>query len=371
MRLALRELRRRPGRFVVAGAILTLISVLLMFLGGLLDGLLDASTGAYRAQRADLLAYSTNARTSLVRSTIDPATRQKVAAVDGVEAVGGLGSLQVAARPASEPDTRDVISTALLGYELAPAGLPSTPPPAGSVYADSTVTASGVKVGDTLLLGPARVPVKVIGLVDDTRLSGQASLWGSLGTWRSVAQATRPGQFDDTSVQALVIRTSSDAEHRVIDGIDAATGGGVETLTIPDAIEALPGIAQQRSTFNQIMGATVAVALAVVGLFFALVTVERVALYGVLKAIGASNRTLFAGVAAQALTVTAIATAIGALLTVVLAAAIPAGSIPFAPSPGRVASSVVMLLVASLAGCAFSLRRVLRIDPTSAIGASS
>ena len=39
MRLALRELVRRPGRFAVATAILTLIAALLMFLGGLLDGL--------------------------------------------------------------------------------------------------------------------------------------------------------------------------------------------------------------------------------------------------------------------------------------------------------------------------------------------
>jgi hemin transport system permease protein len=34
MRLALRELRRRPGRFVTATIILTLVAVLVMFLGG-------------------------------------------------------------------------------------------------------------------------------------------------------------------------------------------------------------------------------------------------------------------------------------------------------------------------------------------------
>ena len=53
MRLALRELRRRPNRFVVATAILTLIALLLMFLGGLLDGLEAGSTGALRQQPAD------------------------------------------------------------------------------------------------------------------------------------------------------------------------------------------------------------------------------------------------------------------------------------------------------------------------------
>ena len=48
MRLALRELIRRPGKFVTATVILTLIAILLMFLGGLLDGLTRSSTGAIR-----------------------------------------------------------------------------------------------------------------------------------------------------------------------------------------------------------------------------------------------------------------------------------------------------------------------------------
>ena len=36
----------------------------------------------------------------------------------------------------------------------------------------------------------------------------------------------------------------------------------------------------------------------------------------------------------------------------------------------RIASSVGYLLVAAVIGCAFSLRRVLRIDPASAIGSA-
>lgn len=153
MRLALRELRRRPGRFVVAGGILTLIALLLMFLGGLLDGLLQSSTGAYRAQDADLVVYSASARESLARSRISPDTRAQIEAVDGVAAVGGLGVIQLGGRPESEPDTRDLLSTALFGYELAPDGLPDEPPAPGTVIADATLRAEGVEEGDTVLLG--------------------------------------------------------------------------------------------------------------------------------------------------------------------------------------------------------------------------
>jgi len=371
MRLALRELRRRPGRFAVATAILTLIALLLMFLGGLIDGLLGSSTGAYRAQRADLITYSSSARESLVRSRITPEVRAIVEATDGVSTTGGLGSVQLGARPGEDPSTRDLLPTVLFGYELAPSGLPAEPPATGSVIADSALRADGVEEGDTLLLGPQRSPVKVLGFVDDTQYSGQASLWGSLETWRGVVSDNRPDQTTGDAVQAVVVRTDGTDPAQVARAVDASTGGATATLTIDAAIEALPGVSQQRSTFNQIIGVTVMVALVVVALFFALITVERLALYGILKAIGASGATLFAGVVTQAVVVSLVAAGVGVGGSLALDALIPPGAIPFEPTPTRLASSVVLLLIAAVGGCAFSLRRVLRIDPASAIGTAS
>jgi putative ABC transport system permease protein len=369
VRLALRELRRSPGRFGIAAAILALIALLLMFLGGLLDGLLASSTGAYRAQQADLIAYSGSARKSLPRSHIAPELREVAEATDGVTEVGAFGTLQVAARPGDDPSTRDLISTVLIGYQMAPAGLPADPPAEGTVIADSTITADGVREGDTLLLGATRTPVKVVGFVDDTQYSGQASLWGSIDTWRSVSEAVRPGTAGDT-VQALLVRTSGASAPAVADRMEEASDGRLEVLTLADAIEAIPGVSQQRSTFNQIIGVTVVIAVVVVALFFALITLERTALYGVLKAIGASSGRLFVGIATQAVVVTIFAAVVGALVAGVVGLVIPAGSIPFALSAGRVAVSMAFLVVAALAGCAFSLRRVLRIDPAAAIGAA-
>lgn len=127
-------------------------------------------------------------------------------------------------------------------------------------------------------------------------------------------------------------------------------------------------MSQQQATFNQIIGVTVVIAIIVVALFFALLTVERTGLYGVLKAIGASSRSLFAGVVLQAVVLTLAASALGAAAALVLAAVIPPGSIPFTATPTRLISSTIYLLVAAVVGCAFSLRRVLKVDPAAAIG---
>jgi putative ABC transport system permease protein len=65
-----------------------------------------------------------------------------------------------------------------------------------------------------------------------------------------------------------------------------------------------------------------------------------------------------------------VAAVIAGLFVIVLDLMIPPGSIPLYISAGRIVTSIVMLLFAAIVGCAFSLRRVLRVDPASALGSS-
>jgi putative ABC transport system permease protein len=371
MKLALRELLRRPNRFAVAAVILTLIAILLMFLGGLLDGLVANSTGALRQQRADVIVYATGSEASAVRSRIGLEVRDQVAAVAGVGQVGGLGLVQLGGRLDGR-GPRDLVPIVLFGYELAPNGLPDQPPALGEVYADDSLRSEGVVQGSIIRLGPARSEVRVVGFLSDSRYAGQGSLWGSLDTWRGVLATNRPGaQVGDDIVQALVVRAgpAGSTDNAVLAReIDEATDGATDSYTIAGAVDAIPGVSQQRTTFNQIIGVTVVIAIVVIALFFALLTVERMSLYGVLKALGASSVTIFAGVVLQALIVTAVASALGVAASLALEAAIPAGSLPFTVTPARLLLSVAALIVAALVGVAFSLRRVLRVDPASAIG---
>ncbi len=370
MRLALREMRRRPARFATAVALLTLIAMLLMLLGGLLDGLIQRSTGAIRAQRADLVTFSATAEKSFLRSRISPVISARVKAVPGVTSVGGIGISQLGARvPGNGP--RDLIDVALFGYQQAPKGVPSSPPPAGQAYADSILEDSGVKRGDVLTLGPARTPVRVIGFVDNVSYSGAGTLWSSPQTWREVQNANRPGSSVGPGVfQALVVRSDGNAS-TVARRVDRATGGSTVTVSRAEAADAIGGVREQRSVFNQIIGVTLVIAVVVVALFFALLTVERIGLYGMLKAIGARSRTLFGGVVVQAVVVALIAAAIGSAFALLLDQTLSPGTIPYQLLPSRLIVSSAALILSAVVGSVFSLRRVLRVDPASAIGRSS
>lgn len=365
LKLPIRELRRRPTRFLVATVVLAFLSTLLLFLGGLLDGLYLGSTGAVRAQNADVIVYSSTARDSFLRSRITADVRSQVEAVNGVDAVGGLGLVLLGADVPGQTDPADV---AIAGYEIAPKGVPDVSTLYdGQGVADRRLEDQGVGVGDTLLVGPAKTEITVVGWVDDTSYLQQGTIWVNLPTWREVQNANRPDAAVAADVvQVLVVRGSGDLPA----AIDAATGGATSTLTVDEAVLALPGVEQQSSTFNQIIYSTLVVVLAVVGLFFSLLTLERLGLYGVLKAVGASSGRLFVGVVLQAVVVTIIAFVAGSALALAASAALPAG-VPLQLEPSRFVFTFVALLVASVLGSAISLRKVLRVDPASAIGTAS
>ncbi|MFM8303784.1 MAG: ABC transporter permease [Actinomycetota bacterium] len=364
MRLGLRELRRRFRKFVPTTAALALLVVLLLMLGGLLDGLYLGSTGALRSQESELAVYSDSARDSVIRSRIDPGTRATIESVDGVAATSGFGVALVGARV---PGARDLADAAVIGYEGNVAGVPAPPAP-GTAWADDSLEADGVRVGDTVKVGPTRIPLEVIGFVTDTNFLQQGALWVEPETWRAVLAESRPGAaVDDDVFQTVWVDIAPGADRsEVADAIDAATGT-TKTLTRQEAVLAIPGIKEQRATFTQIIGVTFFVSALVVALFFALLTLERTAMLGVLKAVGASSRQLVTALGTQTVLVTALAYALGAALAFGFSLVIPP-DVPITLTTSRAVYVAVGVFVAALIGGAVSLRRIVRIDPASAIG---
>ena len=351
----------------MATVVLSFLATLLLFLGGLLDGLYLGSTGAIRAQRGDVIVFSNGARDSFLRSRITAEVRAAVQSAEGVDDVGGLGFVLLGAQVPTKTELADVT---VAGYELPPKGVPQ-PPKDNQGTADSSLKDQGVGFGDTILVGPAESPITIIGFVDDTNFLQQGAVWVNLPTWRAVQNANRPDSaVADDVVQTLVVKGTGSGGRTLSEVVDTATADATSTLTIDDAVLALPGVKQQGQTFDQIIYSTFVVVLAVVGLFFSLLTIERIGLYGVLKAVGASTSRLFAGVVMQAVIVATIAFLAGSLLAIGAAMALPA-KVPLQLIPSRFIFTFAGLLLAAVLGSAISLRRVTRVDPASAIGNAS
>lgn len=363
MRLALTELWRRPGRFAVAGGALTLIVVLLLLLGGLLDGVTLGSTGLYRAQEGQLLVMSADARDSVIRSRLGPEVKDVIAGVDGVEEVFGLGVALVGARVPGEDDFAD---TAVTGFEGGISGVDQVPA-AGEGLADRSLESSGIAEGDTIELGPERIPVTIVGWVSDVVYLQQGAVLVEPETWRQVLTTARPdAALGEGAFQIYSVKVDGDVES-VAAAIDEATDGATATRTIDEAINSLPGVKEQESTFGQIIGVTFFVAGLVVALFFAFVTLERTPLYGVLKAMGTSSTQIYLGLIVQALVVTTGALILGGAIAYGLSLVVPP-DIPLRFEPSRTVFVVIGMIVTAVIGGSITLRRVIRIDPAAAIG---
>jgi putative ABC transport system permease protein len=213
--------------------------------------------------------------------------------------------------------------------------------------------------------------VRIRGFVRDTSYLLQAGVWVSPAEWRHVTAEVRPDRIlPPGTFQVLSVALDRGASaSKVAAAIDAATTstGGTSTLTKQAAIDAIPGVKSQQGTFTFIINTTLLVAAVVVALFFALLTLERTALYGVLKAIGASSGQIVRGLFAQAVVVAVIALVLGELIALGLGAIIPR-AVPLLLEPSRAGTTAISVLLAAILGSAISVRRIIRIDPATAIG---
>lgn len=364
MKIALRELLRRPGRFSSVGGALTLLVLLLVVLGGFLDGLELSQTGSYRVLGDALISYDDDAELLRARSQLDADVRSQIGDVDGVAETGGLSALPTTA---GLPGSGGLIDVVALGYDTGAGRLPPPPPPGEAVVDGFLADVNDVVVGDTLTLGPDARSVRVTDIVADAS-EGAPTVWLGSETWREIAADAGPGAAVVPGADQLVVAVPAEGEDPTMlaQRIDAATGT-TTTVTVDGAIAALPVVQQQSSTFEGIIGVTFVVSLLVVALFFALITLERRKLYAVLKALGATSRDLLGGVTVQALGVTLAALVLGGALAAGLVALVPP-ELPLRLEPARVAAIAVGTLATSVLGGLFTLRRLLRIDPAESIG---
>ncbi|RIK10908.1 MAG: hypothetical protein DCC49_01465 [Acidobacteria bacterium] len=373
MRFATAEMIKNKGRFGAIISAIALIVFLVLVLSAIADGLWIGATGALRESGASVFTFSSDGRKSFIRSELREHDVDRVAGVAGVAAAGPVGALLGTAR-----GPHGLLDLGLFGFEPGKPGGPVRivegrsigPGETGKGVADVALRDRGIKMGDRITFTGSDTPVEVIGFAEDSRYQLQPTLWTTMETWRQARQQARP-QFGDQTDRLNVIAVAT------VPGADPATVAAeidaqlrnTQSLTQIDAILAIPGTEQQRSTFDTLVMATFAVATLVIALFFALLTLEKRELFATTKALGASNGFLILGTATQAVLCSVLGIAGGALLAAAASLALPA-SVPAVFLASTAITVAAATLLTSLAGAALSFRRLSRIDPATAIGGS-
>ena len=363
MMLALAEMRRARGRFISIVAALSLITFLVLTLSALSDGLFYGSTGAYRTANANAYAFSNDATGSLIRSRVPVSDIDKYQSDPGVDAISGVGVLLT-----SGSTDNSEIDVAVFGTELNGVGSPTElssgrlPKPGEN---DKAALDSRAKLPIGTVLTVGEQSVTVVGITEDSSYQLQPTLWTTLDTWRKMQADTRPETRGlPPAVSAVALQLSNP------DGVASlAQVTGTTALSTEEASLAIPGVKEQRSTLNSIIYTTLLVAAIVVALFFALVVLEKRELFASLKAIGTSTSKLGVTVVIQALIASVFGVIIGAVASRLLGLVVPE-QVPTLFQMNSLIQIAIFTIIASVLGAVFSLRRIAKIDPATALGGS-
>jgi putative ABC transport system permease protein len=325
---------------------------------------------------------------SRMRGLVDESMVAEVAAVDGVEAAVPevRGNAQLIGADGSPvggdgPPTVAVnwIDDSELGSLTLVAG--RAPDAAGEVVVDrATADSAGLAIGDdTTVLIPEPVPVTVVGLAtygDTDQLGGVTYVAFDTAT----AQTLLTG--GDTQLTGVLVRGAA--------GVDPDALAARIDATLPDGIEAITGAEltaeQQEDVESDFLGFFQTILLAFAGIAmvvaafsihntFSILVAQRTRESALMRAIGASRRQVILSVAAEALVIGIVATAIGFAAGIGIAGALQAAmesglDLPGADlviGSGAVIASVVIGVGTTLVASVGPALKVSRVPPLAAL----
>ncbi|MBX7111020.1 MAG: ABC transporter permease [Dehalococcoidia bacterium] len=359
--LAIREMRRRKLQFALVTGVVALVSFLIIMVTGLGLGLYQRAGTALLSLNGDQLAYADNANLSLIRSRLTEAQVRDIEAKSGADDATPLG--YIAAVIEYAPGRRD--TAAVVGLVPGSFAEPRTiegralSSPDQILVDRSWARLAGTRVGDVLPLpvGFDRRNFTVAGIVDQGYFFFQPAVYVSLEAWQAIAYQGDASQRPAASVVLLKGKT-----------LDASRGSGWEAVTKRTAFDNIEGVQAQQSTVNALRYMGLLIGAMVIGVFFYVITLQKVSLLGILKAIGASGFYLVT----QGLLQVAVVSAVGALLAVGLAVllqttVLASSSVPIAFTTSAVLTTALSVLVAGMIGAGLSVRQVAAIDPIIAM----
>ncbi len=379
--LALKEIWRNRSRFLLVSLVIALITLLVLFIAALGEGLGNGNREYISKLDAQLITYQSKSDYLIAASRL---SKDRLAAIRRVEGVADVGMLGTANATIILPADAEPLKVALLGIQPGHTGEPPVVQGrqlgtdlANEVIIDrSTALRSKLQVGDDLTLRVTQgtkdefYTLRIVGISDGQQYSLQPSVFVPFYTWDRIKPKSEAEINNSNPVANVILVKLNDPN--AIDQVSAnimSQVNNVETATLKQAIQALPGYSAQQSTLNLQGGFTLFIGVLVIGGFFQIQILQKVAQIGVLKAIGTANPIVAMASILQIVVVTMVGVAIGGFLTFLFSLSFPP-TVPIVFNGTTTAIAVIaLLLIGPLSGLV-STRYAVRIEPLKALGLS-
>jgi len=354
MFLAWNEIKNNKLRFTLIVGVLMLISYLLFFLSGLANGLEDMNKEAIDKWDADGIILTDESDISLPQSSM----RMKDFDGNGADEYAVLGNFSAIA---STDDAKANVS--IFGIKdnefIMPEVTEGKPfKKTGEVIANDSLKEEGFQIGDELTLSSTDVTLKIVGFTDHAKFAAAPVLYSDLKTVQQIRYGNDIENYED-QINGIVVRTDN------LEGISVDKDLQViDTMTF---IENLPGYSEQNLTLTLMIYFLFVISAVILAIFLYVLTIQKVSIYGVMKAQGISSRYIANSVIAQTLLLSLAGVLIGLVLAIITGAFLPA-AVPVMFNYGEMLVYGAVLVIVSVLGALFPVRSIVKIDPLDAIG---
>ena len=374
--LAVKEIVRNKGRFFLVSLVIALITLLVLFIAALGEGLADGNRQYVANLDAQLVVFLEKSNYNISSSRLDTNTIRSVRRVDGVADAGEIytSTSEIVSLP--EP-----LKISMLAAEADRPGMPplieGKPFRGGeaseAVIDEGVALRTDIKVGDEIRIRSTQgtkdqfFNLKVVGLVGKQSYFFQPTIFVPPATWEKMRPQPAADLNDTTPYPNIIaVKLEDPAQIELMKERLMSDVTKIEVADIETTINNIPGYSAQQSTVQTQGAFTLLIGILVIGGFFQIQVLQKVPQIGVLKAIGSSNGAVGLAAVIQIIVTTAIGVAIGGGMTYLFSLGFPP-TIPLTFNGTRSILAVIALLLIGPLGGMVSIIYAVRIEPLKAL----
>lgn len=354
MFLAWKEIRYAKLRYGLIVGIMILVGYVVFMLSGLANGLADGNRMAIDDWQASKIILSEDSNKIASASQLQKSDLERVTAKEKA----GIGIYATAIEQKSGGEKTNV---SIFGTENNRFVVPKLIK--GRLYKESNeaivsenLLAEGYKLNQQIRISDQTL--KIVGVTKATTYTLAPVIYLNPTAFKTLKYGAQPSENEPINLIVTKGKTT----------VDNPTGQTKLEKLMPETfIENIPGYTPEKLTLNTMIYFLFVVVTAIIGIFMYVITLQKTAIFGVMKAQGVATSYLVRSILAQAFLVGVIG--VGAALGLsILTSLIMPSAMPFAVHGMEWALYSVILVVVAMVGGLFSMRTVTKVDPVTAIG---
>lgn len=354
MFLAINEMKHSKLRYALVIGVVFLIAYLVFFLTGLAYGLAQENRTAVDKWKADCILLSDEANGKLNMSMLTMDDYESVKAEDKAALAQFPGIVYQKGKKNQQIDVSffGIEADEFLAPNLVKGRMFKN---TGEVVVnDSLAKEDGLQVGDQLKVAGSKQTLKIVGFTDEAMYNVAPVIYMSLADFQEI-RFNQALPKEAQKINAIVVR-----------GQTKQVADNLEKVKISAFINDLPGYSAQNMTFAFMIGFLIVIAAIVIGIFIYILTMQKQAIFGVMKAQGISNFFIARSVFVQTAILAFVGIVLGLALTYLSSLVLPA-AVPFAIFWRLYLAVSVGMWVIAILSAVFSVSTVVKIDPLQAI----